>query len=120
MTEAKAPENKVIPEGAEKPPGDIRRRVEKKKRTGPFVKYVGPASDRKIAPPSWKSLAITLKDPNAEHVWNVANDMMLEASNFSDEQLDYLLVDDRQAASNAHSFVSVDYDSDGNLIQVKI
>jgi hypothetical protein len=122
-TEAKAEtkaENKRLPEGAPKPPGDVRRRVERKKRTGPFVKYVGPASHRSINPTQWNTLQIELNDDEATHVWNVANDKMLEADLFSDEQLDYLLVDDKQPGTGSHSFLAVDYDKDGNLEQVEI
>lgn len=113
--------NKTLPKGAERPPGDIRRRVPKKQRTGPFVKYVGPAAQRIINPTHWKSLNLDeIKDPKAVHVWNVANDKMIEASRFSDEQLDYLLIDDLQPGSNAHSFLAVNFDKDGNLRQVEI
>jgi hypothetical protein len=77
-------ENKVLPQDAPKPPGDVRvRRVAKERRKGPFVKYVGPASHREIDATAWKSLQIELKDDTVTSTWNVANDKMLEADNFS-------------------------------------
>jgi hypothetical protein len=122
MTEQKATpaatENKPLPKSASRPPGDIRRRSKAPKRTGPFVKYVGNASHRKITPAQWGSLAIQLKDNRATHIWSVANDKMIESAQFTDEQLDYLLIDDRQPGSNAHAFLEVDYDDKGQLIQV--
>jgi|SRR6516162_8365939 len=114
----KATENKPLPKGSPLPPGDIRRRSKTPKRTGPFVKYVGQASSRRITPAQWNSLNINLRDANATHVWNVANDKMVESSEFSDEQLDYLLIDDMQVVKNSHAFVEVDYDKDGQLVQV--
>ena len=111
-------ENKTLPKDAPQPPGDIRRRAPKPRREGPFVKYVGNASHRKITPAQWKSLGIDLADDKAEHVWSVANEKMIETSQFSDEQLDYLLIDDRQPGSNAHAFLEVDYDDKGQLVQV--
>ena len=117
--------NKVLPKGAEKPPGDIRRRTgAKKRRTGPFIKYVGLAAERSIDAAAWGSLAIDLKDPKATHVWNIANDKMVEADKFSDEQLDYLLVDDL-TTGGVHNFLAVDWDNkdDPNnnaVVQVEI
>lgn len=112
-------ENKTLPKSAPQPPGDVRRRSGKaSKRTGPFVKFVGHASHRKITPPQWKSLNIELADDKATHTWSVANDKMIESEQFSDEQLDYLLIDDRQAGSNTHSFVEVDFNDKGQLEQV--
>lgn len=104
------------PSGQSLPPGDRRRRVEKKRRTGPFVKYVGSSSDRIIHPHDWKTLTI---DPGkgGSNTWNQGNDYLIETSQFSDEQLDYLLIDDMQP-SGGHSFLEVDYDDDGNLVQV--
>jgi hypothetical protein len=98
------------------PPGSRRRRVEKKQRTGPFVKYVGPASERSVQKHDWVALGI---DPGkaTSQVWNLKNDYMLESEGFSDEQLDYLLIDDMQQ-TGGHSFLEVNYDSDGNLVQV--
>jgi hypothetical protein len=115
-TKAEAPVEveSPTPEGS-LPPGSRRRRVEKKRREGPFVKYVGAASERTITPADWKSLTI---DPGkAPHTWNTKNDFLIEDGGFSDEQLDYLLIDDLQPAGG-HSFLEVDYDSDGNLVQV--
>lgn len=117
-TEQPKEANKPLPKNAPKPPGDVRRSGKSAKRTGPFVKYVGNASHRKITPPQWKSLDIELKDDTVTHTWSVSNDKMLESEQFSDEQLDYLLIDDRISGSNAHSFVEVDYNDQGQLQQV--
>lgn len=111
--------NKALPANAQRPPGDVRRRVPKKQRKGPFVKYVGPVSHRMIRPEQWKSLGIPLSDDSATHVWSVNNDKMIESSEFTDEQLDYLLVDDLQKGTNTHAFLEVDYDDDGQLVQVQ-
>jgi hypothetical protein len=100
------------------PPGSSRRRVEKKQRTGPFVQYVGPSTHRIIRPHQWKTLDVPLKDEKATHTWSIKNDKLIETSEFSDEQLDYLLCDDMQRNNNAHSFLEVDYNADGNLVQV--
>lgn len=108
-------EAKVAPS----PPGDIRRRVDKKLPTGPFVKYVGQASVRTINPSEWKSLGISLTDDSVTSAWNIKNDFLIPVNEFSDEQLDYLLVDDMQQ-SGGHSFVSVDYDKNGGLEQVEV
>lgn len=118
----------------QRPPGDLRRRGSRTKREGPFVKYVGPAAQREISGPAWKSLAIPLKSDEgqkegeerpvaASHYWNVGNDKMIESKHFSDHQLDYLLIDDLQQGTNAHAFLLVDYDKDDTsdnpqLIQV--
>ena len=111
--------NKALPANAPRPPGDVRRRVAKKRREGPFVKYVGPVSHRMLRPEQWKSLGIPLEDDTATHVWSVNNEKMIEASNFTDEQLDYLLVDDLQKGTNTHAFLLVDYDDDGQLVQAE-
>lgn len=111
-------ENKPLPADAPKPPGDIRRRSQTPKRSGPFVKYVGNASHRKITPAQWRTLGIPLKSDTATNTWSVGNDKMIESSEFTDEQLDYLLIDDRQPGSNAHAFLEVDYDDKGQLVQV--
>lgn len=113
--------NPVLPKGAAKPPGDIRRRVEKTRREGPFIKYVGHAAQRLITPTDWGTLpGVEMVDPKAVHVWNTANDKMIEADRFSDTQLDYLLVDDVQKRTNVHNFVALDWDKDGNLAQTEI
>lgn len=117
-TEQPKEANKPLPKSAPKPPGDVRRRSQRPKREGPFVKYVGRASHRKITAPQWKSLDIELHDDKATHTWSVANDKMIESSEFSDEQLDYLLIDDRQSGGNAHAFVEVDFNDEGQLQQV--
>ena len=116
-TEAKT-ENKPLPKSAPQPPGDIRRRSTTPKRQGPFVKYVGPASSRKITPSQWGSLQIPLRDKNKVYVWSVSNDKMIESDEFTDEQLDYLLIDDMQVTKNTHAFVEVDYNDKGQLAQV--
>ena len=110
--------NKPLPASAPKPPGDLRRRSPKPKRQGPFVKYVGDASHRKITPSQWRSLGIELHDDSVTHQWSVANDKMIESSEFSDEQLDYLLIDDLKSGSNTHAFVEVDFNNKGQLTQV--
>jgi hypothetical protein len=103
------------PNEASLPPGDRRRRSAKSERKGPFVKYVGAASDRIVHPHDWVSLSV---DPgNAPHKWSTDNDYLLESNQFNDEQLDYLLIDDMQPGGG-HSFLEVDYDSEGNLVQV--
>jgi hypothetical protein len=43
---------------------------------------------------------------------------MVESSQFSDEQLDYLLIDDVQRGTNVHNFLEVDFNEDGQLEQV--
>lgn len=108
-----------------RPPGDLRRRGKKEKRKGPFVKYVGAAALRRITPAQWNSLAIDLKKVGdgddarvVESTWSVANDKILEASKFSDDQLDYLLIDDLQQGTNVHAFLLVDYNENDELIQV--
>jgi hypothetical protein len=110
--------NKTLPPNAPKPPGDARRGTARKQRKGPFVKYVGPASHRTINPAAWKTLQIPLKQDDATHTWSVANDKMIESANFTDEQLDYLLLDDLQVGTGAHSFLEVDFNDDGKLVQV--
>lgn len=110
--------NPVLPDNAQRPPGDMRRRSPRKQRSGPFVKFVGPAAIRRITATDWKTLQIPLSDDNATHVWSIANDKMIESSKFTDEQLDYLLIDDVQKATNVHNFLEVDYNSDGQLEQV--
>jgi hypothetical protein len=46
-----------------------------------------------------------------------ANDYMVESAQFSDAQLDHLLVDDMQAVGG-HSFLEVNHDKDGKLVQI--
>lgn len=114
----------VLTEGMPTPPGlrDRRaRRAARKTRKGPFVKYVGAASHRVIRPADWGSLGFTPKDKESGHQtfsWGPKNDYMVESSKFTDEQLDYLLIDDVQQGTNSHSFLEVDYDDDGQLVQV--
>lgn len=98
-----------------KPP---QRRVPKRgPQKGPYVKYVGDASDRIIRAAQWQTLDIPLKDERATHTWNKDNEKMIPVSAFTDEQLDYLLVDDKQVKGH-HSFLEVDYDDEGVLRQV--
>lgn len=118
MAEQKT-ENKVLPPDAEKPPGDIRRRTKKAVRKGPFVKYVGMAAQREITAADWATLDIEIRDKKANHVWSIKNDKLIEADKFSDEQLGYLLIDDL-TPGGVHNFLGVDFDKDGNLIQVEI
>lgn len=114
----------VLTEGMPLPPGLKARRARrsaKQRRQGPFVKYVGAASHRIIRPPDWKTLGFKPKDKDQGHQtfsWDPKNDFMIESSKFTDEQLDYLLIDDVQHATQAHSFLEVEYDKDGQLVQV--
>jgi hypothetical protein len=133
MTEAKKPEPaaEVTPVGVSStrtsdgkivrkaPPGSRRAGANAAHRKGPFVKYVGEASHRKISAADWASLP-GMVAPNGGFqptVWEPKNDKMIECAAFSDEQLDYLLLDDNQP-SGGHSFLEMDYDADGNLVQV--
>lgn len=113
-------QNRSLPPGTPRPPGDLRRRVARKQRTGPFVKFVGSASHRIIRPEQWGELNVELKNAKATHTWNVDNDKMIEASEFSDGQLDYMLIDDMQQGIGSHSFLLVDYDDSDppQLVQV--
>jgi len=117
-------ENRTNMPADQRPPGDLRRRTRREKRKGPFVKYVGSAAERHITPAQWKSVPVKLEDDktNRTDVWAVGNDKMVEASKFNDEQLDYLLIDDLQPGTNAHSFLLVDYEGDDpdsvQLVQV--
>jgi hypothetical protein len=107
------------------PPGVLERKGRRKtkgsRRKGPFVKYVGSSSRRVIAYGDWRSLGIPIKGESEEnkpgHEWDIKNDFLIECDKFSDEQLDYLLVDDMQPGGG-HSFLEMDYDTDGNLVQV--
>jgi len=93
------------------------RHVTKKGRTGPFVKYVGVAAKRTITSTDWRVLGIELKDPKATHEWSAANGFLVESSQFTDAQLDYLLIDDVQHGTNTPNFIEVDSDSD-DAVQV--
>lgn len=99
------------------PAGSRRRRAAKERRQGPFIKYVGDASTRSIRPADWRSLGIAATNAKQPDVWNIANDKMIESSKFSEEQLDYLLIDDFKA-DGGHSFLEVDYNEKGQLAQV--
>lgn len=118
----------VLTEGMPTPPG-LRerrsRRIRRTRRQGPFVKYVGAASHRVIRPADWKTI------PGCEPVkagkedgvfqtntWSPKNDFLVESSSFSDSQLDYLLIDDVHQTTGAHNFLEVDYDDNGQLVQV--
>jgi hypothetical protein len=105
------------------------RRTERARRTGPFVKYVGSASHRVISPTDWRSLGFT--PPGADKakkgepapdfdqtVFEPKNDYMIETAKFTDEQLDYLLIDDLQMPAGTHSFLEMDWDENGELVQV--
>lgn len=132
MAEEKAGQERVVERQANprltpdmpQPPGVVerRRRVPKKQRKGPFVKYVGAASHRRIHPHQWKILGVDVKqdkDKNVVgHEWSPANDYMVESDQFTDAQLDYLLIDDVSKATGAHQFLEVDYNKDGQLVQV--
>lgn len=74
------------------------------------MKYVGAADKRTIQPHEWRVLGIELKDPKASHEWSAANEFLVESSQFTDAQLDYLLIDEKQHGTNAHLFVEVDDD----------
>ena len=104
-TDSPQVKSKPLPANAPKPPGDIRRSGKATKRTGPFVKYVGRASHRKITPAQWRALGAGFLEAKGGHTWSVANDKMIESAEFSDEQLDYLLIDDKQPGTNGHSFL---------------
>lgn len=103
------------------PPVQVQRRApEVVGKKGPFVKYVGPCTKRVIRPHHWAMRLPKehIKDPNATHTWSMANDKMIPSSEFSDAQLDYLLIDDKQARGG-QSFLEVDYDENKQLVQVK-
>lgn len=89
---------------------------------GPFIKYVGPCVKRIIRPHQWVmrfGSAEPLKNPGSTHEWSPKNRKLVAASEFSDAQLDYLLIDDMQARGG-HSFVVVDYDANGNLVEAEL
>lgn len=110
----------VLTEGMPQPPGVVARRARRAQRAarkGPFVKYVGAASHRIIRASEWKSLGIDLKSKDATHEWNHKNDYLIESDQFSDAQLDYLLIDD-VVHNGGHSFLEVDFNDKGQLVQV--
>ncbi|MCV7103412.1 hypothetical protein [Mycobacterium palustre] len=74
------------------------------------MKYVGTADKRTIQPHEWRTLGIELKDPKATHVWSKDNGFLIESSQFTDAQLDHLLIDEKQHGTNAPVFVEVDSD----------
>lgn len=105
-----------------KPPPGSRRALKGKQgptRKGPFVKYVGDASHRRITPADWATVAGCKPPPGGYQVntWEPKNDKMIECSHFSEEQLDYLLIDDMRPAGG-HSFLEMDYGPEGKLMQV--
>jgi hypothetical protein len=114
----------VLTDDMPQPPGvQLRRRSRRKaakRRQGPFAKYVGSSSLRVIRPHDWKTLGIELDEEQANetHSWSIKNDYMLETSMFTDEQLDYLFIDDTNRNDGTHEFLEVDYDDEGNLVQV--
>lgn len=55
------------------------------------MKYVGAAAKRTIAASDWRQLGI---DAKAGHEWSAANEFQVESAQFTDEQLDHLLIDD--------------------------
>ena len=129
MTEAKklepTPVGEVTLKSAEgklvrkAPVGSRRANPSGSNRKGPFVKYVGEASHRTISAADWASLP-GMQPPSGgyqETTWEPKNDKMIECIVFSDEQLDYLLLDDTQPGGG-QSFLEMDYDTDGNLVQV--
>lgn len=115
----------VLTAGMVQPPGvqERRRRKARKERTGPFIKYVGNASHRVIRAADWGALGFDSKDEKnkLEVLWGPKNDYMVESSKFSDDQLDYLLIDDIQPGGG-HAFLEVDFDTDedGNKVLVQV
>lgn len=101
-----------------KPPVEKEPRRIGERRKGPFIKYVGPAARRVIRPHHWKmKVDDRVKDAEATHEWSVKNDKLVPMSEFSADQLDYLLNEDFQIGGG-HAFLKVDY-KDGKLVQVK-
>lgn len=92
------------------------RHVERKRRMGPFVKYVGQAAKRTISAAEWRQLGEDFKDAKVGHEWSYANEFMVESAQFSDAQLDYLLIDDGPEHHGRHDFIEVDYDADHDLV----
>lgn len=122
-TSGDKPRQKLTP-GMSAPPGVKERRsrrVKRERRQGPFIKYVGHAAHRVIRAADWRSLGFTGKPPEngyADTTWGLKNDFLVESNKFTDEQLDYLLIDDVQG-NGAHSFLEVDYNDNGQLVQVE-
>lgn len=105
------------------------RRAEPDAKTGgPFVKYVGEASQRLIKPHQWVATVGQHPDSTDEKPvtfesssWDKTNSKIIPVSKFTNKQLDYLLLDDLQAPpKGGHSFLEVDYDKDGKLVQVHL
>lgn len=88
---------------------------------GPFIKYVGPCTRRIIRPHHWHSKLgkENVKDSSTTHEWSSKNKKLIPVSSFSDAQLDYLLIDDMQARGG-HSFVVVDYNDAGQLVEAEL
>ena len=99
----------------------VRRAPDPSKEGGPFVQYVGQASHRRIRGHQWdrhfKGDKSRQKEEGATHTWSIANKKLIPCSEFTDHQLDYLLCDDMQRRGG-HSFLKVNYDEEGNLVQV--
>lgn len=103
-------------------PAASRRRAKAKARKGPFVKYVGGASHRVIRASDWGQLGFEPKgEVHQEFLWSPQNDYMIESAKFTDEQLDYLLIDDVMPGGG-QSFLEMDYetDKDGNTVLVQV
>lgn len=120
----------VLTETMPQPPGVVQRRRRSKatQRKGPFVKYVGGASHRVIRAADWGELGFKPKDAtkdnpgqHQEFLWSPQNDYMIESEKFTDEQLDYLLIDDLMPGGG-QSFLEVDYEEDenGNRVLVQV
>ena len=124
MSEVEKPKPGPVGSGkiVRRPPPGSRRAggAKKSKRQGPFVQYVGQASHRTISAQDWASIPGMAPPKGREYAdstWDLANDRILECAQFSDEQLDYLLLDDIQP-TGGQSFLEVDYNEDGVLVQV--
>ncbi|QHB37438.1 hypothetical protein PP339_gp032 [Mycobacterium phage Onyinye] len=116
----------VLTENMPQPPSISQRRRRSKalERKGPFVKYVGGASHRVIRAADWGQLGFKPKDEKTGHqefLWSAKNDYMVESEKFTDEQLDYLLIDDVMPGGG-QSFLEVDYEEDenGNKVLVQV
>lgn len=96
-------------------PGVRVRKTEVNNPKGPFVKYVGDATQRIITPAHWGQRHPDLTSETT-HVWDMKNKFAIPVSEFSEGQLDYLLIDDLQA-NGGHSFLEMDYNADGDLVQ---